>query len=45
MKSNSEYMKPEYYRNRELSWIDFNYRVLQEARDKSIPLLERTKLL
>ena len=45
MKSNSKYMKPEYYTNRELSWIDFNYRVLQEARDKSIPLLERTKFL
>lgn len=39
------YTKPEYYRNRELSWIGFNERVLSEARDKSIPLLERVKFL
>ena len=41
----TEWMKPEYYRNRELSWIDFDIRVLEEARDKSIPLLERFKFL
>jgi len=29
--------------NRELSWIDFNRRVLQLARESSIPLLERFK--
>ena len=40
-----EYTKPEYYRNRELSWIGFNERVLSEARDKSIPLFERLKFL
>ncbi len=34
-----------YYKNRELSWIDFNYRVLGEAKDKSIPLFERLKFL
>lgn len=33
------------YVNRELSWLDFNYRVLGEARDKSIPLFERLKFL
>lgn len=37
--------KPEYYINRELSWMEFNYRVLFEARDKNIPLLERAKFL
>lgn len=39
------YHKPAYYSNRELSWIEFNYRVLSEARDKSLPLLERLKFL
>ncbi len=36
---------PEYYTNRELSWIQFNHRVLAEARDKTIPLLERIKFV
>lgn len=40
-----DFKKPEYYRNRELSWIQFNYRVLEEARDKSLPLFERLKFL
>lgn len=40
-----EYIKPEYYWNRELSWIKFNERVLSEARDKSLPLFERLKFL
>lgn len=31
--------------NRELSWIDFDYRVLSEAKDKTIPLMERLKFL
>lgn len=34
-----------YYVNRELSWLDFNYRILGEARDKTIPLMERLKFL
>ncbi len=37
--------KPEYYVNRELSWIKFNERVLSEARDKTLPLFERLKFL
>ncbi len=41
----SAFMKPEYYRNRELSWISFDERVLSEARDKNIPLFERLKFL
>ena len=31
--------------NRELSWVEFNGRVLNQACDKSIPLLERLKFL
>ncbi len=36
---------PELYVNRELSWLDFNDRVLQLAEDESLPLLERVKFL
>ena len=36
---------PEAYFNRELSWLDFNWRVLNEALDPAIPLLERLKFL
>lgn len=40
-----DYTNPDYYRNRELSWIGFNERVLSEAKDKQIPLFERLKFL
>ncbi len=36
---------PSYYNNRELSWLAFNERVLQEAEDKRNPLVERLKFL
>ena len=39
------YREPAYYTNREISWIQFDKRVLSEARDKSIPLMERLKFL
>ncbi len=40
-----KYRKPEYYINRELSWMDFNDRVLEEARNKDNPLLDRVNFL
>ncbi len=36
---------PEYYLNRELSWLSFDERILGEAKDKTIPLFERLKFL
>ena len=41
----NEFHLPEYYENRELSWLKFDARVLNEAKDKSIPLLERLKFV
>ncbi|MGH8526760.1 MAG: hypothetical protein ACREXY_21890, partial [Gammaproteobacteria bacterium] len=37
--------QPDFYINRELSLIEFNRRVLDQARDENIPLLERLKFL
>ncbi len=39
------YCKPEYFYNRELSWISFNYRVLSEVQDKNRPLFDRMSFL
>lgn len=38
-------LEPSQYLNRELSWLEFNQRVLDEAADRDTPLLERVKFL
>ncbi|MYA44483.1 MAG: polyphosphate kinase 1 [Gemmatimonadetes bacterium] len=40
-----DFARPEYYLNRELTWLNFNFRVLHEAEDPRTPLLERLKFL
>lgn len=44
-KEKKELKKPENYVNRELSWLEFNYRILGEAKDKTIRPFERIKFL
>ena len=41
----NQFLNPDLYWNRELSWIAFNERILEEARDRSLPLFERMKFL
>lgn len=43
--SESRFADPKNYINRELSWLEFDYRVLGEARDKTTPLFDRMKFL
>lgn len=45
MKQEINLYKSEYYINRELSWLEFNERVLQETKDRDNPLFERIKFL
>src|SRR4051794_906452 len=40
-----EGLSQSHFNNRELSWLEFNARVLEEARDPGVPLLERIKFL
>lgn len=45
MSKAEEFKNPKYYDNRELSWIKFEHRVLNEAKDKEIPILDRLKFV
>ncbi len=45
MSEKIDFAKPEYYQNRELSWLAFNERILLESKDKTNKLFERLKFL
>ncbi|MCF0127073.1 MAG: RNA degradosome polyphosphate kinase [Pseudobutyrivibrio sp.] len=40
-----DFKDPKYYDNRELSWLKFETRIINEAKDKSLPVLERLKFV
>ena len=39
-----KYSKPENFINRDLSWVEFNKRVLEEALNPELPLLRKSKI-
>ncbi|MBO5604072.1 MAG: hypothetical protein J5915_01695, partial [Acidaminococcaceae bacterium] len=41
----ADLQRPEYFFNRELSWLKFNLRVLREAEVETTPILERLKFI
>src|SRR3984885_15185303 len=43
--NDTDLLTPQLYINRELSFLEFNQRVLEQAKDLRIPLLERVKFL
>src|SRR5437667_6593640 len=43
--TSSDLQRPDLYINRELSWIEFNRRVFEEAQNSRHPLLERVKFV
>lgn len=45
MEENRDYSNPEFYKNRELSWLQFEERILNEAKDTENKLFERLKFL
>lgn len=45
LETKTELDNPDLYLDRELNWIDFNQKVLTQARDTRLPLLERTRFL